>query len=152
MPRVFKTNLLLILFALFSAPTHAQSSLSKYSQVFVNVCLQHAPALNEAAIAQSTRQERFETDNILAGAGVAVRNGQSCNLRIGGAGTRFPAPSDAEVQSLAVWYAKRVGGTVKRKKSAIGGAVWYEVRVGRKKYGVSADVTRGTLSYWVSKR
>lgn len=128
------------------------SEFSEYSQVFINVCLQHAPALNEGNISRSVAQEKFNARNTLAGASVGVRNGKSCNLRIGGGGTRFAPPSDEEVQRLAFWYAQRIGGEVRRKRSAIDGDVWYEVRSAQAKYSVEASATRGVLSYWVSRR
>jgi len=130
----------------------AQSGFSEFSQIFINVCLQHAPALNEGNISRSIAQEKFNARNSLAGASVGVRNGKSCNLRIGGGGTRIAPPPDEEIQRLAVWFAQRINGEVRRKRSAIGGDVRYEVRSGRAEYNVEASVTRGVLSYWVSRR
>ncbi len=134
-------------------PASAQQGFSEYAQIFVNVCLQHAPGFSEAAISRSVSQEAFNARGTLAGAGVQVQDGRSCNLRIGGGGTAVGAPSDDEVQRLAVWYAQRLGGgEVRRKRSKIGGKVWYEVRSGRSKYSVSTDTDRGVLSFWVAKR
>lgn len=136
----------------FPMSASAQSGFSEYSQIFINVCLQHAPSLDEGKIAGSVAQERFNAPGALAGASVGVRNGRSCNLRIGGGSARIIPPPDNEIQRLAVWYAQRIGGEVRRKRSAIGGAIWYEVRSGRTKYGVEASMDKGVLSYWVSRR
>ena len=132
---------------------HAQSNWSEQAQLFISVCLQHAPQLLDREIRASASRDTYNASGTLAGASVAVHSGQSCNLRIGGAGTAIPAPVDSEIQRLAFWFSKRVGGKVSRVKSGIGGATWYKIRVGRKKYGVEGSVQRGgVVSYWVSLR
>ncbi|WP_424941853.1 hypothetical protein [Aliiroseovarius crassostreae] len=142
------------LLGMLALPTSslAQDGFSEHARSFIMVCLQHAPGLSEAAISRSVSQERFNARGSSATASVAVRDGRSCNLRIGGGETGMTPPSDQETQRLALWFAGRVGGNVTRQRSAIGGSIWYKVQVGRMKYGVEATLDKGVLSYWIAKR
>ena len=45
-----------------------------------------------------------------------------------------------------------LNGKLRLKKSAIGGARWYEIRVGRVKYGIEGGVSSGARYFTISKR
>lgn len=135
-----------------SSPTEAKPTFSEYSQMFVNTCLQHAPALSEAAIASSVSKEKFIANSVSVGAGVAMQNGRRCSLRIGGGGNTVSMAAVDEAEMLATWFANRIGGTVKARTSVFGGPLWYEVKDGRKKYEVSVGNQSGVLVFLVALR
>ena len=71
---------------------HAQSNWSEQAQLFISVCLQHAPQLLDRKIRASASRDIYNASGTLVGASVAVHSGQSCNLRIGGSGAGDTSP------------------------------------------------------------
>ncbi len=123
-------------------------ALSTEAEIFRAVCLNNAPAFDEAAVRSSAGSVTYSGGDILASGGVEVEPGRRCKVAFRIAGI----PSDADVQSLAVAFAGRVGGTVQQRRSAIGGDVWYEVRVGRQKYGVEGGSVYSARYFTVARR
>ena len=123
------------------------SDVSREAQIFKEVCLNNAPAFSESAISSAANRTVYASSNI-RGAGVEYREGQTCKVAFAGSFS----PSDDEIKRMALHFSKRIGGTVYARKSAIGGDRWYEVRVGRKKYGVEGGHRNGVAYFTIAKR
>lgn len=135
-----------------SAPTAAAPAFSEYSQMFVNTCLQHAPALDEAAIAESASKEKLTSNKVTLNAAVSAQNGRRCSLQVGGGGNKVSMVPLDEAERLAGWFAKRIGATVKARQSILGGPVWYELQQDRTKYEVSVSNHSGVLVFIIALR
>ncbi len=135
-----------------SSPTAATPTFSEYSQMFINTCLQHAPALNEAVIAGSASKEKSTSNKVTLNAAVSAQNGRRCSLQVGGGGNKVSMVPLDEAERLAAWFAKRIGATVKARQSILGGPVWYEVQQGRTKYEVSVSNHSGVLVFIIALR
>ena len=141
--------LLLAALTFWSAP-HAASadSLSEEGAIFRDVCLTTAPALSEASVRSAVASVTYSKGDILTSAGVQFEPGRRCKVAFAVPG----APSDAEVRTLAAEFAARIGGTLRQKKSAIGGDIWYEVRAGREKFGIEGGRTGNAQYFTLARR
>jgi hypothetical protein len=122
--------------------------MSEEGRIFHQVCLANAPELGQAAIEEAARSVRYKGGSVLGAGGVEYEPGKRCK-------TAFPVsggPDDKEVERMAVEFAPRLNGKLRLKKSAIGGARWYEIRVGRVKYGIEGGVSSGARYFTISKR
>lgn len=130
-----------------AGPALAQD-MSEEGRIFDQVCLANAPELAQPAIEQAARTVQYKGGSVLGAGGVQYEPGRRCK-------TAFPVsggPDDKEVERMAVKFASRLNGEVRLKKSVIGGARWYEIRVGRVKYGIEGGVSSGARYFTISKR
>ena len=129
-----------------ATPDHLLGA-SREAKIFGQVCANNAPALEAYAIEHAARATIYSAKNF-RGAGVAYDAGESCRVNFGGA----PAPADATIQSIAVDFARKTGGSLRARKSAIGGSKWYEVKIGRTKFGIEGGARGGVAYYTNAKR
>ncbi|WHP68972.1 hypothetical protein [Phaeobacter inhibens] len=129
-----------------ATPDHLLGA-SREAEIFRQVCANNAPALEEYAIEYAARATIYSAKNI-RGAGVAYDAGKSCRVNFGGA----PAPADATIQSIAADLARNTGGSLRARKSAISGSKWYEVKIGRTKFGIEGGARGGVAYYTIAKR
>ncbi|MPL74169.1 hypothetical protein SDC9_19979 [bioreactor metagenome] len=138
--------LLLALFPVFAGNT-AQAA-SAEAAIFESVCLQNAPAFEQSAVERAAMAVRYKGNGILRQGGVSFRPNDFCKVALPVAGK----PDDAEVQALAARFAAQTGGTVRPRKSAIGGALWFEVRIGSIKYGIEGGSASNARYFIIAKR
>jgi hypothetical protein len=108
----------------------------------------NAPSFDTAAIQAAAGSTSYNGGDILASGGVEYQAGKRCKVAFRVAGP----PDDAEVQAIAAEFAQSVGGTIKAKKSAIGGDKWYEIRVNGQKFGVEGGVSNGSRYFTIVRR
>lgn len=123
------------------------TGLSPEGEIFRSVCLANAPAF-EGYTVESAARRALNAATSIRGMGLEYASGRSCKINFTGAGM----PSDAEIASLATSFAARNGGSVRARRSAIGGAKWYEVKIGRAKYGIEGSARRGVAFLMIAER
>ncbi|MDD8022320.1 hypothetical protein [Paenirhodobacter sp. CAU 1674] len=121
---------------------------SQEAEIFKSICIQNAPAFDSSTIERATAATRYSGGDIIQTGGVAYQPKRSCKVAFPIAGD----PDQAEVQAIASQFAARTGGTVRARKSAIGGAVWFEVRIGSVKYGIEGGSDHGIRYFIIAKR
>ncbi|MFW8635786.1 hypothetical protein [Cribrihabitans pelagius] len=120
---------------------------SREADIFREVCINNAPVLEQYAI-ESAAQTTVYSANSIRGAGAEYDPGRYCRVSFAGAAS----PSQAEILSIASGFAGKTGGVARLRKSAIGGGKWYEVKIGRTKFGIEGGARGGVAYYTISKR